>query len=233
MLDLIITATTLTATTILSTEFYQALSMCHVLCQALDMTYLIYSWQSYNGVGVLNAFLLVSELKGKTGGIIWASHPEFIDQGTESWRDSGLYGVGNHYQDPNSVLDPFCQILCAVWKSVNSILVPEWGSLTTFLSKEHYLNLSGVMPPEILLLFSQDRNCFLFPWVLAVLLSMECGGSSCQKVTECQWLMFPGLFSPLVSWTVLAQGSLWGVADKADERAVGVLIRVGVAAPSH
>lgn len=129
MLDLIITATTLTATIIISTEFCQALSMCRVLCQALNMTYLIYSWQSYNGVGVLNAFLLVSELKGKTGGIIWASHPKFIDQGTESWRDSGLYGVGNHYQDPNSVLDPFCQILCTLWKSVNSILYLSEGVL--------------------------------------------------------------------------------------------------------
>ena len=41
MMDCIIAATTMTATTIISTEFYRALSMCQALCQALDMVYLI------------------------------------------------------------------------------------------------------------------------------------------------------------------------------------------------
>lgn len=88
MPDLIITAATLAATTISSTEFYRAVSR----CSAKHWTWLI-SFSSDSptmGWVFLRLFLLVSELKGKTGGIIWSSHPEFIDQGIESWRDSGL-----------------------------------------------------------------------------------------------------------------------------------------------
>ena len=41
MLDLIVTAATPAAATTVSTEFYQALSMCRVLYQALDTANLI------------------------------------------------------------------------------------------------------------------------------------------------------------------------------------------------
>lgn len=159
-----------------------------------------------------------------------------MEEGIESWRGRALGRAGHSFQDPNSVLDPFCHPQWTPWK-VNSISL-GWhlgdGVLSPSRLTARALRPGGALPPRILVALCPGQRLPSAP--LSSVCPLEHGTWMFGLSKSHRKLLgsgSPASSPPSGQLDSASMGSLFGIADEAGGGAMRALAQVGTPAQSH